>query len=33
MVHDWMLGPLPEGKHAIAEIIDLIRGGGQYHLR
>ena len=26
MVHDWMLGPLPEAKHAIAEIVDLIRG-------
>jgi len=25
MVHDWMLGPLPEAKHAIAEIVDLIR--------
>lgn len=24
MVHDWMLGPLPEAKHAIAEIVDKI---------
>ena len=28
MVHDWMLGPLPEAKHAIAEIIDLIGSDG-----
>lgn len=25
MVHNWMLGPMPEAKHAIAEIIDTIR--------
>jgi acetyl esterase/lipase len=24
MVHDWMLGPMPEAKHAIIEIVDLI---------
>ena|SRR5689334_22785048 len=24
MVHDWMLGPMPEAKHAIAEIVELI---------
>ena len=24
MVHDWMLGPLPEAKHVIAEIVDKI---------
>jgi acetyl esterase/lipase len=28
MVHDWMLGPMPEAKHAIAEIIDLIQREG-----
>jgi acetyl esterase/lipase len=28
MVHDWMLGPLPEAKHAIAEIVDLIGRDG-----
>jgi len=25
MVHDWMLGPLPEAKHAIEEIVEIIR--------
>ena len=25
MVHNWMLGPMPEAKHAIAEIISLIK--------
>lgn len=25
MVHDWMLGPMPEAKYAIDEIVDLIR--------
>jgi epsilon-lactone hydrolase len=25
MVHDWMLGPLPEAKHAINEIVEKIR--------
>ena len=25
MVHDWMLGPLPESKHAIREIVEKIR--------
>jgi len=25
MVHNWMLGPMPEAKQAIAEIIDVIR--------
>ena len=29
MVHDWMLGPLPEAKHAIDEIVDLIRRDGR----
>jgi acetyl esterase/lipase len=29
MVHDWMLGPLPEAKHAIAEIVDTIRSDGR----
>ena len=28
MVHDWMLGPMPEAKHAIAEIVELIRREG-----
>ena len=28
MVHDWMLGPLPEAKHAIKEIVEMIRGDG-----
>jgi acetyl esterase/lipase len=28
MVHDWMLGPLPEAKHAIAAIVDTIRADG-----
>jgi acetyl esterase/lipase len=26
MVHDWMLGPMPEAKHAISEIVELIQG-------
>jgi len=25
MVHDWMLGPMPEAKHAVAEIVELLR--------
>jgi acetyl esterase/lipase len=25
MVHDWMLGPLPEAKHVLAEIVDQLR--------
>jgi hypothetical protein len=25
MVHDWMLGPMPEAKHALAEIVELIQ--------
>jgi len=25
MVHNWMLGPMPEAKQAFAEIIDAIR--------
>src|ERR1051325_170871 len=29
MVHDWMLGPLPEAKHAIAEIVDTNRSDGR----
>jgi acetyl esterase/lipase len=29
MVHDWMLGPMPEARHAIAEIIDLIQRDGR----
>jgi acetyl esterase/lipase len=29
MVHDWMLGPLPEAKHAIAEILDTISSDGR----
>ena len=29
MVHDWMLGPMPEAKHAVAEIIELIRRDGR----
>lgn len=28
MVHDWMLGPMPEAKHAIAEIVELIQRDG-----
>ena len=28
MVHDWMLGPMPEARHAIAEIVDLIQREG-----
>lgn len=30
MVHDWMLGPMPEAKHAIAEIVDLIQRDEDY---
>ena len=29
MVHDWMLGPMPEAKHAVGEIIDLIQRDGR----
>lgn len=29
MVHDWMLGPLPEAKHAIEEIVEIIRSDGK----
>ncbi len=29
MVHDWMLGPLPEARHAIAEIVETIRADGR----
>ena len=29
MVHDWMLGPLPEAKHAIAEIVDTVSSDGR----
>ena len=29
MVHDWMLGPMPEARHAIGEIIDLIQRDGR----
>ena len=29
MVHDWMLGPMPEAKHAIAEIVELIQRDGR----
>jgi acetyl esterase/lipase len=29
MVHDWMLGPMPEAKHAIGEIVDLIQRDGR----
>src|ERR1044072_5055037 len=29
MVHDWMLGPMPEARHAIAEIVDLIQRDGK----
>lgn len=25
MVHDWMLGPLPEAKQALREIVELFR--------
>src|SRR6185369_6170015 len=27
MVHDWMLGPMPEAKHAVAEIVELLGRG------
>jgi hypothetical protein len=29
MVHDWMPGPIPEAKHAIAEIVELIQRDGR----
>ena len=29
MVHDWMLGPLPEARHAIDEIVETIRSDGR----
>ena len=29
MVHDWMLGPLPEAKQAIKEIVETIRTDGR----
>jgi len=29
MVHNWMLGPMPEAKHAIAEIVEVIRSDGR----
>ena len=29
MVHDWMLGPLPEARHAIAEIVDTVSSDGR----
>ena len=29
MVHDWMLGPLPEAKQAIKEIVGTIRRDGR----
>lgn len=29
MVHNWMLGPMPEAKHAIAEIVDTISSNGR----
>ena len=29
MVHDWMLGPMPEAKHAIIEIVELIQHDGR----
>jgi acetyl esterase/lipase len=25
MVHDWMLGPLPEAKQVLREIVDLLQ--------
>ena len=28
MVHNWMLGPMPEAKQAIKEIVEMIRGDG-----
>lgn len=27
MVHDWMLGPMPEAKHAVAEIVEILGRG------
>jgi len=29
MVHNWMLGPMPEAKHAIAEIVETISSDGR----
>ena len=29
MVHNWMLGPMPEAKHAIAEIVETILSNGR----
>lgn len=29
MVHNWMLGPMPEAKHAIAEIVETISSNGR----
>ena len=29
MVHDWMIGTMPEAKHAISEIVDLIQREGR----
>ncbi len=29
MVHNWMLGPMPEAKHALAEIVETISSNGR----
>ena len=29
MIHNWMLGPMPEAKHAIKEIVETIRADGR----
>jgi len=29
MVHNWMLGAMPEAKHAIAEIVETISSNGR----
>jgi len=29
MVHNWMLGPMPEAKHALAEIVETISSDGR----
>jgi hypothetical protein len=29
MVHDWMLGPMPEAKHALIAIVELIQHNGR----
>jgi monoterpene epsilon-lactone hydrolase len=29
MVHNWMLGPMPEARHAIAEIVETISSNGR----